>query len=117
MIRVMNVISDTNIGGAGRVLLNYLRYAGRERFETLVALPRGSLLKVPLEEAGGRVLEVDGIADRSFDRGLHNPAGRSHLAAHPDACNRSLSSYLQVACLSSLITFEISWLAFSLSLF
>ena len=27
MIRVMNVISDTNIGGAGRVLLNYLRYA------------------------------------------------------------------------------------------
>ena len=69
MIRVMNVISDTNIGGAGRVLLNYLRYAGRERFETLVALPRGSLLKVPLEEAGGRVLEVDGIADRSFDRG------------------------------------------------
>ena len=69
MIRVMNVISDTNIGGAGRVLLNYLRYAGRERFETLVALPRGSLLKAPLEEAGGRVLEVDGIADRSFDRG------------------------------------------------
>ena len=40
MIRVMNVISDTNIGGAGRVLLNYLRYAGREQFETLVALPR-----------------------------------------------------------------------------
>jgi glycosyltransferase involved in cell wall biosynthesis len=69
VIRVMNVISDTNIGGAGRVLLNYLRYAGRERFETLVALPRGSLLKAPLEEAGGRVLEVDGIADRSFDRG------------------------------------------------
>ena len=26
MIRVLNIISDTNIGGAGRVLLNYLRY-------------------------------------------------------------------------------------------
>ena len=69
VIRVLNIISDTNIGGAGRVLLNYLRYTDRERFETLVALPRGSLLKPPLEEAGGRVLEVDGIADRSFDRG------------------------------------------------
>ena len=68
MIRVLNIISDTNIGGAGRVLLNYLRYTDRERFETLVALPRGSLLKPPLEEAGGRVLEVDGINDRSFDR-------------------------------------------------
>lgn len=68
MIRVLNIISDTNIGGAGRVLLNYLRYTDRARFETWIALPRGSLLKPPLEEAGGRVLEVDGINDRSFDR-------------------------------------------------
>ena len=68
MIKVLNIISDTNIGGAGRVLLNYLRYTDRSRFETSVALPRGSLLKPPLEDAGGRVLEVDGIADRSFDR-------------------------------------------------
>ena len=27
MIRVLNIISDTNIGGAGRVLINYLQYA------------------------------------------------------------------------------------------
>ena len=52
MIRVLNIISDTNIGGAGRVLLNYLRYTDRGRFETLVALPRGSLLGPVLEEAG-----------------------------------------------------------------
>ena len=44
MIRVLNIISDTNIGGAGRVILNYLRYADRDKFETLVAIPRGSLL-------------------------------------------------------------------------
>ena len=69
MIRVLNIISDTNIGGAGRVLLNYLRYSDRAQFETWVALPRNSLLKPPLEGAGARVLEVDGIADRSFDRG------------------------------------------------
>ena len=29
MIRVLNVISDTNIGGAGRVILNYLRFADK----------------------------------------------------------------------------------------
>lgn len=52
MIRVLNVISDTNIGGAGRVILNYLRYADSSRFETWAAVPRGSLLKAPLEEAG-----------------------------------------------------------------
>ena len=68
MIRVMNVISDTNIGGAGRVLLNYLRYADRSRFELLAALPRGSMLQAPLEEAGALAYEVDGIADRSWSR-------------------------------------------------
>lgn len=66
MIRVLNVISDTNIGGAGRVILNYLRYSDRERFQTWVALPRGSLLKPPLEESGAGVLEVEGMADRSY---------------------------------------------------
>ncbi len=68
MIKVLNVISDTNIGGAGRVILNYLRYADRKRFEIWIALPGGSLLKVPLEDAGGKIWEVDGIADRSYCR-------------------------------------------------
>lgn len=68
MIRVLNVISDTNIGGAGRVILNYLRYSDRDRFRTWVALPRGSLLKPPLAEAGAEILEVEGMADRSYHR-------------------------------------------------
>ena len=66
MIRILNIISDTNIGGAGRVILNYLRYADRNKFETLVAIPRGSLLKPLLEEAHVTVYEVDGMADCSY---------------------------------------------------
>ncbi|MBO4914279.1 MAG: glycosyltransferase family 4 protein [Oscillospiraceae bacterium] len=66
MIRVLNVISDSNIGGAGRVLLNYVRCSDRERFETYAAIPRGSLLKTPLEELGARVCEVDALAERSY---------------------------------------------------
>lgn len=68
MIQVLNVISDTNIGGAGRVILNYLRCSDRARFETTAVLPRGSLLKPSLEEAGAQVVEVDGMADRSYHR-------------------------------------------------
>ena len=68
MIRVLNIISDSNIGGAGRVLLNYLRYADKSRFETWVAVPEGSALISPLERAGGRVLPVKGMADRSYHR-------------------------------------------------
>ena len=66
MIRILNIISDTNIGGAGRVILNYLRYADRNKFETLVAIPRGSLLKPLLEEAEVTVYDVDGMADCSY---------------------------------------------------
>ena len=68
MIRVLNIISDSNIGGAGRVILNYLRYADRDRFETWVAVPVGSALTTPLEQAGARVLPVVGMAERSYHR-------------------------------------------------
>lgn len=67
MIRVLNIISDTNIGGAGRVILNYLAYADKSRFETHVAVPRGSLLTPRLRKLGAQVHEVDGIADKSLD--------------------------------------------------
>ena len=30
MIRILNIISDTNIGGAGRAVLTYLKYMNRE---------------------------------------------------------------------------------------
>ena len=68
MIRVLNIISDTNIGGAGRVILNYLRYTDKSQFETMVAIPKGSLLKEPLQQAGVTVYEVNGLADRSFHK-------------------------------------------------
>lgn len=66
MIRVLNIISDANIGGAGRVLLNYLRCADRMSFETGVVLPRNSALLPRLRELDVPVYEVDGMADRSL---------------------------------------------------
>lgn len=68
MIKVLNIISDTNIGGAGRVLLNYMSRTDREHFDVSVAVPKGSLLKVPLEKLGTTVYEVDGLADRSYHK-------------------------------------------------
>ena len=66
MISVLNIITDSNIGGAGRVLINYLQNADRSRFEPMVALPRGSLLKEELAKLDTPVYEVDGLAERSF---------------------------------------------------
>ena len=68
MIKVMNIISDTNIGGAGRVLLNYVKYYNRDEFDVSVAVPRGSALVPRLKALGVRTLELDIDGDRSFDR-------------------------------------------------
>ncbi len=68
MIRVMNVISDTNIGGAGRCLLNYLKYCDRDRFSVSVALPQGSLLTPEIRKLGVPVRELAIEGDRSLDR-------------------------------------------------
>ncbi len=69
MIKVLNIISDTNIGGAGKCLLNFLKYYDREKFSVSVAMPVGSMLKAPAEALGAEVFEVDGIGDKSMDFG------------------------------------------------
>lgn len=69
MVKVLNIISDTNIGGAGRVILNYIRHSDRSAFETAVCLPRGSLLAPPLRELGVQVIEAPLAPDKSFSPG------------------------------------------------
>ena len=68
MTKVLNIISDSNVGGAGRVLLNYLQYADKEQFETHIALPKNGLLAPQLEAAGGIIHLIDGMEDRSYHK-------------------------------------------------
>lgn len=67
MIKVIHVISDTNVGGAGVLLCNLLACADTERFEIAVVLPRGSLLTPRIRALGFRAIEIDHGADRSSD--------------------------------------------------
>ncbi len=67
MIKVLNIISDSNIGGAGKCVLNFLKYYDRKKFSVKVIVPRGSLLKPEIEKLKTDVIEVDGITDKSFD--------------------------------------------------
>ncbi len=69
MTKVLNIISDTNIGGAGRVLLNYLRCRDRSRFDVSVALPRGSALIPAIRGQGVEVYEMDVEPDKSMSLG------------------------------------------------
>ena len=55
-MKVIEAISDTNIGGAGRLLLTRLRNSNRGEVETEVILPRGSKLRERFENIGVRLL-------------------------------------------------------------
>ena len=76
MNTILQVISDTNIGGGGRSLLNYLSCQDRSQFQSQVVLPRGSALKGPVEALGVPVHEIDAMADRSMDLSAVAPLRR-----------------------------------------
>ena len=67
MVKILHVISDTNIGGAGVHLCNLLSQIDRSRFETSVCLPRGSLLAPRIRALGISVIETKHGGDRSAD--------------------------------------------------
>lgn len=67
MYKIIEVSSDTNIGGAGKCLLTLLSEYDRDKFDMTVVLPKNSLLKPHIDELGVKVIEVDGIADKSLD--------------------------------------------------
>lgn len=67
MYRLLHIITDTNIGGAGVLLLCQLKYFDRGRFDISVVLPQGSALRERVEALGYRVIESRHGADSSFE--------------------------------------------------
>jgi len=66
-MKVIEVSSDTNIGGAGRILLVLLREIDKSEFDVVTLLPKNSLLKPEIEKLGVRVIEADISPDKSLD--------------------------------------------------
>lgn len=67
MIRVLEVSSDSNIGGAGKCILTFLKTFNRNKFEVAVVMPKGSLLKSETEKLDIKVYEAEHLAEKSFD--------------------------------------------------
>ena len=66
MHKILHVISDTNVGGAGRFLLTFLANVDKNEFDVVVVLPTGSLLKPEVDSLGIKSIEISGLADKSF---------------------------------------------------
>ncbi len=66
MIQVMHICSDTNIGGAGRYLLNLFEEADKTIYELTFVLPRQSQLTELLKQYGATVIESSLTPDTSL---------------------------------------------------
>ena len=58
-MRIIEAISDTNIGGAGILLLNRLACTDTEKYQTTVILPKGSMLMERVCALGIKCVEID----------------------------------------------------------
>ncbi len=63
-MKILHVISDRNIGGAGVLLCHLLRHLDRRRFESVVALPYGSLLRERILELEVPIVELQSECSR-----------------------------------------------------
>ena len=67
-IKVTHIISDSNIGGAGKLLVSLCSALG-EKFENTVFIPKGAALSKPLSATSAKIYEVPMAKDRSFYAG------------------------------------------------
>lgn len=84
MYKILHILTDSNFGGAGRYLINYLRSHDRSRFQICVVLPRGSLLVSEVAPLNVAMIEADGIADQSFSADAIRTLRRIIRTQQPD---------------------------------
>lgn len=96
-IKVFHVLTDRNIGGAGRWLLNYLRYYDRGRFEVSVVLPADSLLCEAVRELGVPVLAMPEMEDKSYDPKAVRPLTAVFRKEKPDIVHTHASMTARMA--------------------
>lgn len=97
MIRVMQVSTDTNIGGAGIWLLTFLKYYDREKIDMTVVIPKDSALAERISELDIRYIEADGISDCSFSKEGIKALKEIFLREEPDIIHTHASLSARIA--------------------
>ena len=98
MIKVVQVVSDTNIGGAGRYLLNYLRYYDRENYSVTVIIPEGSALIPHIEKYNEvNLITAPFMADKSYDKNCVKFLKKTFAELKPDVIHTHASLSARIA--------------------
>lgn len=82
--KILHIISDSNIGGAGKYLLNYLGNCDTNNFNVKIVLPCNSLLIDEISKLGFEYFEIDGLAEQSFSITAVKHLSRIFKAEKPD---------------------------------
>lgn len=96
-MKIIHVLTDRNIGGAGRWLLYYLKHYDRERFDVSVALPADSLLCEAVRALDVPVAAITEMADKSFDPKAMTPLTALFRREKPDIVHTHASLTARMA--------------------
>lgn len=95
--KIIEVSTDTNIGGAGKCLITLLKNFNYEKFDVKVILPPNSLLKPEIDGIGVGVIEVPGIAEKSLDFKAIKSLERIFRTEKPDLVHTHASMSARIA--------------------
>lgn len=62
----MHVLTDTNVGGAGIWLINFLKNHNKNKFDVVAVLAKGAAILPKIKELGVKVIEMEDVGDISF---------------------------------------------------
>ena len=96
-IKVLNIISDTNIGGAGKCVITYCNNYSKDKYDIVVVMPKNSLLKPEIEKTGVKIIEIDGLKDKSFDVSAIKLIKSIIIAENPDIVHTHASLSARIA--------------------
>ncbi len=98
MIKIVQVVSDTNIGGAGRYLLNYLKHFDRNKYSVTVIIPEGSQLAPHIEKYEEvNLIFSPFMADKSYDKNCVKFLKKVFLNLSPDIIHTHASLSARIA--------------------
>lgn len=96
-IKVINVTSDHNIGGAGRCILAFLEHYDREKFEVKVVVPRGSELIPNIETTNTAIIEAEGLENKSYSNKAVGELVKIFKKEKPDVIHTHASFSARIA--------------------
>ena len=96
-MKIIQVVSDSNIGGAGKVILNMLKHFDRQKIDCKIVIPKKSKLKSYIKQLDYETIEIDGLGETSLERKLIKTFVKIFRDEKPDIVHTHASLSARIA--------------------